>query len=325
MTRRHLLVLAGLAWAAPALLRSAWAQAPEERRQGEWVILRARYGTSDHSVDVTQRLRELARRDERFRMGNTTFGVDPHPDRVKTLQIVARGSNGQERTFEYAEGSIVDGSQFASWGSGNWGGGAGGGAGGGVDSGDYLILQARYGTAERHVDVTQRLKQLARRDREFRMGNSSFGVDPHPNRVKTLRIFARGLDGRTRTFEYGEGSLVDGSQFKGWASGRWGSGWNGGWGGSGGTEGGGQIGPGRPQRLTIINARYGAGQRQRDVTQALRSRIQGGRLEVLVDNGLLNGIDPAPNQPKQVRLTYRLDNGGQQSLIVAEGQLLRLP
>ena len=321
--RHHLLALASLACAAPALLRSAWAQAPDERRQGDWVILRARYGTTERSVDVTQRLRELARRDERFRMGNTTFGVDPHPNRVKTLQIVARRSDGEQRTFEYAEGSIVDGSQFTGWGSGNWGGG---GAGGGTDSGEFLILQARYGTAERNVDVTQRLKQLARQDREFRMGNSSFGVDPHPNRVKTLRIFARGLDGRPRTFEYAEGNVVDGSQFKGWASGQWGSGWGGGWGGSGGhAGGGGQVGPGRPQRLTLINARYGAGPRQRDVTQTLRSRIQGGRLDVLVDNGLLGGIDPAPNQPKELRLTYRLDNGRQQSLSVAEGQRLRLP
>src|SRR5271165_381557 len=39
------------------------------------------------------------------------------------------------------------------------------------DEGAYLILNAQYGTAEHHVDVTQRLRELARQDRLFRMGN----------------------------------------------------------------------------------------------------------------------------------------------------------
>ena len=78
------------------------------------------------------------------------------------------------------------------------------------DQGQYQILQARYGTAERNVDVTQRLKELASRDVTFRMGNSTFGVDPDEGRVKTLRIYARGPNGQNRMFEYREGSVVDG-------------------------------------------------------------------------------------------------------------------
>ena len=46
------------------------------------------------------------------------------------------------------------------------------------DSGQYVILSAQYGTALHHVDVTNRLKELARQDLTFRMGNSTFGVDP---------------------------------------------------------------------------------------------------------------------------------------------------
>ncbi len=64
------------------------------------------------------------------------------------------------------------------------------------DSGEYVILSAQYGTARRHVDVTNRLKEVARRDRIFRMGNSTFGVDPDRGQVKTLRIYARGPDGQ---------------------------------------------------------------------------------------------------------------------------------
>src|SRR6266481_1623335 len=66
------------------------------------------------------------------------------------------------------------------------------------DEGQYQILEARYGTAQRNVDVTQRLKELARRDVTFRMGNSTFGVDPDPGRVKTLRIYTRARDGQNR-------------------------------------------------------------------------------------------------------------------------------
>ena len=102
------------------------------------------------------------------------------------------------------------------------------------DSGQYVILSAQYGTARHHVDVTNRLKELARQDRSFRMGNSTFGVDPDKGQDKTLRIYARGPNGQDRMFEFREGSTVDGSQFRGWGRGDWGQGgWNGGWDGGG--------------------------------------------------------------------------------------------
>src|SRR5512143_780795 len=88
---------------------------------GQYVILNAQYGTARRHIDVTPRLRELARQDSVVRMGNATFGADPDPGQVKTLRIYARGPNGQQRMFEYREDSTVDGSQFSSWGSGNWG------------------------------------------------------------------------------------------------------------------------------------------------------------------------------------------------------------
>ncbi len=203
---------------------------------GGYVILSAQYGSARSHVDVTQRLKELARRDVTFRMGNSTFGVDPDRGVVKTLRIYARGPGGDERMFEYVEGSVVDGSQFRGWGRGDWGQGGwsgnwGGGGGGGGDAGAYVILSAQYGTARSHVDVTQRLRELARSDQTFRMGNSTFGVDPDRGVVKTLRIYARGPNGRERMFEYVEGSYVDGSQFRGWGRGDWGQGggWSGRW------------------------------------------------------------------------------------------------
>jgi hypothetical protein len=261
---------------------------------GNYQILQARYGTAERNVDVTQRLKELARQDRNFRMGNDSFGVDPDPGRVKILRIYTRGRDGQNRTFEYTEGSIVDGNQFTGWGGGNWGhGGWQGGWGDGGprhpdrdgDDGQYQILEARYGTAARNVDVTPRLKELARQDRQFRMGNDSFGVDPDRGRVKTLRIFTRGRDGRHRMFEYTEGSIVDGNQFTGWRGGNWGhGGWQGGWGDGGPVNDRGG--------LNIIKASYGAGHRQRDVTDQLRSLARRGGLNITVNNDAL-GVDPA--------------------------------
>ena len=45
----------------------------------------------------------------------------------------------------------------------------------GDDDGEFVILQARYGTDRNHVDVTDRLRQMARRDRRVRLTNDLFG------------------------------------------------------------------------------------------------------------------------------------------------------
>ena len=102
---------------------------------------------------------------------------------------------------------------------------------GSPDAGQYTILTAQYGTPARHVDVTNRLRELAQSDRSFRMGNSTFGVDPAPGERKVLHIFARGPNGQERMFEYPEGSTVDGAQFRGWGRGDLGrgGGWSGHW------------------------------------------------------------------------------------------------
>lgn len=304
----------------------------------EYQILRADYGYGNQRVDVTQRLRELARADRTFRMGNSTFGVDPSPGNVKSLRIIARNPNGGgEQIFEYREGSTVDGSQFSGWSGGNWGGGGGlPGGGGGFPGGgggrEYQILRAFYGYAGRNVDVTQRLRELARSDNSFRMGNSTFGVDPAPGHIKTLRIYARDPgSGRDQMFEYREGSTVDGSQFSGWGGGNWGdNNWNGGWqgrpgnGDGDGDEGGNYPGNGgNRSRLTIIRATYGAPGQTRDVTGRLRARMRNGRLNMRVDNESLGG-DPAPGAAKRLYVSYSV-RGQQREADVPEGREINIP
>ena len=297
--------------------------------EGQYTILQARYGVAGANVDVTQRLRELARQDTTFRMGNSTFGVDPAPGRVKTLRIFTRGPGGANRTFEYREGSVVNGSLFRGWGRADWGGNWEGGWGDGdrQDEGQYRILRALYGTSARNVDVTQRLRELARQDRTFRMGNSTFGVDPDPGRVKTLRIYTRGPGGAERMFEYREGSVVDGSQFTGWGGGDWGrETWNGRWGDDARDDRDNRWND-RPNQnygqLTIIRATYGDGRRDRDVTDRLRSLIRNGRLTVTANNGTF-GFDPAPGARKVLKVTYSTGRGQQQTQ-VTEGSQLNIP
>jgi len=225
--RFTLLLMLGL-----ALFLAAPAQAQPGRDAGEFVILSAQYGTERHHVDVTQRLREEARRDRLFRARNGVFGVDPDPGVVKVLRIYVRDAAGRQRMFEYREGDTVDGAQFRGWNGGEWGRERWNGPWHGQDEGQFLILSAQYGTERHHVDVTERLKELARKDRVFAMGNSTFGVDPDYGRVKTLRIYVLGPNGREQMFEYRESSTVDGSLFRGWGRGEWATGkdrWSGRW------------------------------------------------------------------------------------------------
>jgi hypothetical protein len=312
---------------------------------GAWQILSARYGTAARNVDVTERLRALATLDFPVKVDNGNLRADPAPGRSKTLRIYARGPGGQVRTFDYPEGTFVDGSQFSSWRSGNWGlggydggwgaapsGGPGSGApghgsnpGGGRDrdSGDYQILQARYGTSQRNVDVTDRLRELARQDRSFRLTNDTFGIDPHPGRVKTLRIYARGPGGQSRMFEYTEGRVVDGSQFTGWAGGNWGQGgYGGGWGGGSASPGYG--GGSDRHRLDIVRATYGYRSQTRDVTSRLRSRVRDNRLALTVNRESM-GSDPSPGNRKMLRVTYTVGGRHPQEVRVDEDEELRLP
>src|ERR1700722_6571230 len=195
--------------------------------KGEYVIIRAQKGNEGNNEDMTNRLKELALRDLRFRVDYRTFG-DPAPGQAKSLRIYARGPDGRERMFEYGDNSVIDGARFRSWGSGE-GGDRDGDRG--RDEGQFLILSAQYGNRRRHIDVTNRLKEMARTDRHYRVDYRTFG-DPAPGEPKVLRIYARGPHGREHMFEYPDNSVIDGAQFRGWGTGEWGGPndrWSGDW------------------------------------------------------------------------------------------------
>jgi hypothetical protein len=290
---------------------------------GEFLILHARYGTENGHADVTARLRDLARQDRRFRLTNDLFGFDPDPGRTKTLRIFVRDRQGQERTFDYRERDWVDGARFIGWAGGNWGEhswsqGWHGSRGNGRDDGEFTILYATYGTGRREVDVTDRLRDLARRDERFRLTNDTFGgIDPDPGQTKTLHIIARDRAGQQRSFDFREYQTVDGSQFIGWSRGDWGR-------GNPGRDA--DQGPMRPGygRLVIDSASYGSEGRWVDVTQLVRAQVRGDRLDLQVRNELF-GVDPAPGQRKVLSVTYRQGNQPANTVRVSERDTMRLP
>ncbi len=305
----------------------------------DYQIVRAEYGADSRFVDVTQKLRQIASNSSTFRMGNSTFGVDPAPGVVKTLRILARSQNGGTRTFEYREGSTVDGSQFSGWNGGNWGNGennngnwnnVGNNSGNGNNngSGQYQIQHAKYGTERNNVDVTQRLRELATNNSSFRMGNSTFGVDPDPGTVKILRIYAISANGQNRIFEFREGSTVDGSQFSSWNGGNWGNGnWNGGWGGGPGWGSGDNNGnwnngsngnnSNNDGGFQILHARYGTERHNVDVTRRLR-RIAASKNTFRMGNSTF-GVDPDHGVVKTLRIYVRNSSGRNQIIEYREG------
>jgi hypothetical protein len=210
--------------------------------EGQYLILSAHYGNEHNHVDVTNRLKELARADRPFQVNNESMAADPARGEAKMLRVFARGPNGQERSFDFPDNSTFDGRQFRAWGRGEWGdehwnGGWNGraemrGNGGGGDEGQFVILSAQYGTKRRHIDVTNQLREMARRDISVRLDYKTFGEDPARGHAKVLRIYARGPNGHERMFEYQDNSIIDGTQFRGWGRGEWGNGndhWSGRW------------------------------------------------------------------------------------------------
>ena len=85
------------------LLLGTLAAQDHDRDSGEFVILNAQYGTEHQHVDVTRRLRELARHDQTFRVEYNTINADPAPGRAKMLRVYARQPNGLERFFDFPE------------------------------------------------------------------------------------------------------------------------------------------------------------------------------------------------------------------------------
>lgn len=61
--------------------------------------------------------------------------------------------------------------------------------------------------------------------------------------------------------------------------------------------------------IKITKATYGSGSQTVDVTSAVTSNLKDGQVNLVVTPDSLNVADPAPGQPKQLTVTYTINNG----------------
>jgi DUF3011 family protein/DnaJ-like protein len=164
------------------------------------------------------------------------------------------------------------------------------------------LMRADYGSGNRWVDVTQRVRSLIRGESlKFRVDNDTLRVDPLPGTAKALRLQFRDTNGRTRQLRFQENQYVNlrvnrrGSTYADGGSGR----------------------------LQILRAVYGAGNRSSDVTARLNSQIQGDQLNLQVTNDTMGG-DPSVGRNKTLTVQYAY-NGREGRAAINEGDYIRLP
>lgn len=275
-----------------------------------WQVMRAQWGAGNRWNDVTNQVRILLSGNGMVKVNNQNLGGDPAVGADKILRIQARNYQGQTREFTFKEGSSIDASQFYSYGGGIGGGGNPAGPG-------WQVMFADWGSGNRRVDVTARVRQMLSGNGMVRVNNQNLGGDPAVGADKVLRISARDARGAVQQFSYKEGSNIDASQFYNYGNpGRPGPG-----------PGPGYPNPGYPNpgndNLQIVRAYWGLNNRTNDVTRLLAGQVNNGSLVIQATNRNLGG-DPAPGADKVLTVIYRV-NGREQTSTVKEGNTLRIP
>jgi len=166
-------------------------------------------------------------------------------------------------------------------------------------AGRLRVMRAQYGIGHRYADVTDLLNSQIQGDAlSLRVTNDVMGGDPDPEQRKQLIVFYifNGRQSRVMVNEKDNLNLPGNDA------------WN-------------------PRdyddRLEILEASYGAGDRRRDVTSLVRSQVRGNSLQILVSNAAMGG-DPAENQRKRLRVIY-LWQGLRYQLTAGEGETLAIP
>jgi len=160
----------------------------------------------------------------------------------------------------------------------------------------WQVIRAQWGSGNRQVDVTARVRVLLSGNGMVQVNNQNMGSDPAVGADKTLVIEARNYQGQTRRFTFREGSAVDASQFYNYG------------GGVGANPGGG---------WQVMFADWGSGNRRQVVTDRVRAMLSGNGM-VKVSNQNI-GVDPAPGANKTLRVSARDAAGQVRQFTYAEG------
>lgn len=76
--------------------------------------------------------------------------------------------------------------------------------------------------------------------------------------------------------------------------------------------------------IKITKATYGSGSQIVDVTSAVTSNLKDGQINLVVTADSLNVGDPAPGQPKQLTVTYTINNGKVNTESIQENGVLSI-
>ncbi len=266
-------------------------------------VLKAEYGAGVTWTDVTEKVRSLVRGNGvEFVVDGATLG-DPLPGTAKTLRVryAVRGRTRTENFADHATVRLGNPSAAAvpappaapstSTSTGIFGPAPAAGASG------LQIERARYGDGRRWLDVTQLLRDSVRENRLMvPVSNATFGSDPAPATPKVVEVDYV-WNGQRQSARVAEGKSLELGE--GVASGVSAAG------------------------LVIELARFGTLGTNVDVTELIRRRVMGGRVQMTINSSIL-GQDPSGQRVNELVVDY-LVNGQKQTKIVKEGGQLNIP
>jgi hypothetical protein len=263
---------------------------PQPAYGGGLQILRADYGTDNRFVNVTSRLAANVQGNAlTLRITNDSMGGDPAEDHPKVLNVwySFNGRVGNVLVNEKDTLNLPSERDFF--------------------AGNLRIMRAQYGVGSRYADVTDLLNSQIQGDQlNLRITNDTMGGDPDPERRKQLIVFYvfNGHPSRVMVNEKSALTLPGAEAYNPPNT----------------VYSGGGYGD---ERLQILHASYGAGERRMDVTDLLNSQVRGNSLQLVVSNASMGG-DPAEGMEKRLRVTY-LWQGMRNQTTVGEGQTLVIP
>ena len=267
---------------------------------GTLSILRAEYGAGQGVWDVTSHLNsQIQSNNLSIRVTNDSMGGDPAHDIPKRLDVWYLYNNRAGHVAVNEKDLLT----LPTVGDANY-----------FQNG-LQITRAQYGADSRFADVTALLSSRVQGDRlNLRVTNDAMGGDPAHDERKVLTVFYiyNGRPGRVfanendvlvlpvgTTTVRGDRDDDDDNYYR-------------------------RFWPGRSaSELRVLQASWGAGGQQRDVTGQLNQQVQGNRLNVNVNDGSMGG-DPAPGAEKRLRVVYMF-RGLRYETNVPEGGVLALP
>jgi hypothetical protein len=266
---------------------------------GALTILRAEYGTGTREFDVTRRLASLVRGNSlQLRVTNDSMGGDPAEHQAKWIDVWYSYNNRAAHARVHEQDVITlpgDADYY---------------------QGRLQVTRAQYGADYRFVDVTTMLNSQIQNDQlNLRVTNDAMGGDPARGERKVLTVFYIYNGQQTRAFA-NENDLLSLPLGRGQ-------------GGRGDRDDDDddyyrRYWPGRSvNELRVLQASWGAEDRNQDVTGRLNGMVRGNQLNFAVNTGSLGG-DPAPGAPKRLRVIYML-RGLRYETNVPEGGSLMLP